>query len=263
LGPEIPLHFVTFKRFQAVVLTHVPFEDLGSLQPELERRRFAVETVHVPAASFPLPQAQHCDLLIVLGGPIGVCDTQDYPFLTAEIDCIRQRLAARRPILGICLGAQLMAAALGARVYPGASGPEIGWSPLQPPGAQSASSESPPPQLARTSSVPSWFAPLLAPDLSVFHWHGDTFDPPAGTRHLASSTLYPNQAFALENYGLALQFHPEVTAIGLERWYVGHTCELRQKAISIAQLRADANRHAAALARASTQFFKLWLDYIL
>jgi GMP synthase (glutamine-hydrolysing) len=249
---------MTFKHLQAVVLSHVPFEDLGSLQPELERRRFAVETIHVPAATFPLPEAQRCDLLVVLGGPIGVCDTQDYPFLTAEIDCIRQRLAARRPILGICLGAQLMAAALGARVYPGAAGPEIGWSQLQSTGENSAQSKSGP-----QKSAPNWFAPLLAPGLSVFHWHGDTFDLPAGARCLAGTALYPNQAFALENYGLALQFHPEVTAIGLERWYVGHACELRQKAISIAQLRAEANRHAAALNHASAQFFKLWLDYIL
>ena len=244
---------MTFKRLQAVVLTHVPFEDLGSLQPELERRRFAIETVHVPAAAFPLPEAQNCDLLIVLGGPIGVYDAQDYPFLTAEIECIRQRLAARRPILGICLGAQLMAAALGARVYPGAAGSEIGWSPLQPAD----------PQPSRPISAPSWFAPLLAHDVSVFHWHGDAFDLPAGARHLARAALYPNQAFALENYGLALQFHPEVTAVGLERWYVGHSCELRQKGLSIAQLRADANRHASALTQASIHFFKLWLDYIL
>lgn len=254
---------MTFKHFQAVVLTHVPFEDLGSLQPELERRRFAIETVHVPAATFPLPQAQHCDLLIVLGGPISACDTHDYPLLTAEIDCIRQRLAARRPILGICLGAQLMAAALGARVYPGDAGPEIGWSPLQPAEAKSAPAQSASLRSVSSNSAPSWFAPLLAPDLSVFHWHGDTFDLPAGARHLARTALYPNQAFALENYGLALQFHPEVTAVGLERWYVGHTCELRQKAISIAQLREDANRHASALTRAATQFFKFWLDYIL
>jgi GMP synthase (glutamine-hydrolysing) len=249
---------MTFKRLQAVVLSHVPFEDLGSLQPELERRRFALETVHVPAATFPLPQAQTCDLLIVLGGPIGVCDAQDYPFLAAEIECIRQRLAARRPTLGICLGAQLMAAALGTRVYPGSAGFEIGWSPLHPAQQNSIPSKSGP-----GKSIPAWFAPLLTANLSVFHWHGDTFDLPAGALHLAGTEGYPNQAFALENYALALQFHPEVTAIGLERWYVGHTCELRQKSIPVAQLRADANRHAAALAAANAQFFKLWLDYIL
>jgi GMP synthase (glutamine-hydrolysing) len=254
---------MTFKRLQAVVLSHVPFEDLASFAPELERRRFAIETIHVPAAAFPLPQAQHCDLLIVLGGPISVYDTQDYPFLAAEIECIRQRLAARRPILGICLGAQIMAAALGARVYPGSAGAEIGWSPLEPVVAKSNPSKSAPSHSVPSHSVPSWFAPLIAPDLSVFHWHGDTFDLPAGTRPLARTARYPNQAFALEHYGLALQFHPEVTAVGLERWYVGHSCELRQRGLSIAHLRADANRHASALVNANNQFFNLWLDYIL
>jgi GMP synthase (glutamine-hydrolysing) len=234
---------------QALVFSHVPFEDLGSLEPELIRRGFSIRTVDVATARFPIPAAQDCDLLIVMGGPIGVCDSAGYPFLTAEIESIRQRLAARKPTLGICLGAQLMAAALGARVYPGSKGPEIGWFPIYHP----ASSE----------PVPTWFAPLLSDGLALFHWHGDTFDLPAGARLLARSDLYANQAFAVGDYGLALQFHPEVTASGLERWYVGHACELHQKRISVAQLRADAHTHAPALLTAATQFFQLWLDYIL
>jgi len=107
---------------------------------------------------------------VVLGGPIGA---DDFPFLTAELDALRQRLAARKPILGICLGAQLMAAALGARVYPGSRGSEICWSPLLPvDGVQ----------------PPDWFAPLVAPDLLLFHWHGDTFDLPEGSLRLAGLT---------------------------------------------------------------------------
>ncbi len=89
-------------------------------------------------------------------------------------------------------------------------------------------------------------------DLPVFHWHGDTFDLPAGALHLARTGLYPNQAFALGNYALALQFHPEVTEC-LERWY-GHACELRQKGIAIAQLRAAAHTHAPALLTAASHF---------
>src|ERR1039458_4855425 len=104
---------------RALVLSHVAFEDLGSLEVPLRERGFEIETVDVATVRFPLPQAEACDLLVVLGGPIGVYDDQDYPFLVDEIACIRERLAARKPILGICLGAQLMAAALGARVYPG------------------------------------------------------------------------------------------------------------------------------------------------
>ncbi len=182
-----------------------------------------------------------------MGGPIGVYDSGDYPFLTDEIEAIRRRLIARRPTLGICLGAQLMSAALGARVYPGSRGSEIGWFPL----------------LAGSQPAPAWFAPLLARDLYLFHWHGDTLDLPAGALHLVRTQLYENQAFAIENYALALQFHPEVTEIGLERWYVGHACELSKKDISVQDLRSAARLHAPALLNAASQFWRLWLDYIL
>jgi len=108
----------------AVVLSHVAFEDLGSLEAPLLERGFLIETVDVATAHFPLPQAASCDLLVVMGGPIGVYDHEEFPFLSEEIVCISARLAAHKPILGICLGAQLMAAALGSRVYPGGNGSE-------------------------------------------------------------------------------------------------------------------------------------------
>lgn len=236
------------KLLKAVVFSHLPFEDLGSLQPALEQQGFAIQTIDVATARFPLQQTERCDLLIVMGGPIGAYDTNDYPFLNAEIESLRRRLAAQKPTLGICLGAQLMAAALGARVYPGSRGSEIGWFHLFP---------------TEAGPVPEWFAPLLAKDLKLFHWHGDIFDLPARALHLARTDLYPNQAFAFGNNALALQFHPEVTELGLERWYVGHACELRQKGISVQQLRAAAQMHAPALARSAAIFWKLWLDYIL
>jgi GMP synthase (glutamine-hydrolysing) len=179
---------------------------------------------------------------------MGVYEQQEHPFLTDEIALIRQRLAARKPTLGICLGAQLMAAALGARVYPGTNGKEIGWSTLQPAGDQAA---------------PEWFAPLIAPSLQVLHWHGDTFDLPPNVRHLASSKLYANQAFAVEDFALALQFHPEVTAEGLESWYEGHAAELNSAGISIPGLRSAAHQHAAALEKATHSFFNRWLDFVL
>jgi len=99
---------------RALVLSHVTFEDLGTLEAPLRARGFEIEHVNASEARFPLPQAASCDLLIVLGGPIGVYDDQEYPFLKDEIALIAQRLAARKPILGICLGAQLMAAGDGA-----------------------------------------------------------------------------------------------------------------------------------------------------
>jgi GMP synthase (glutamine-hydrolysing) len=232
----------------ALVLTHVAFEDLGSLERPLRERGFEIETVDVPTAHFPLPQAASCDLLVAMGGPIGVYDRQDFPFLDNEIACLRQRLAERKPVLGICLGAQLMAAAMGARVYPGSRGSEIGWFSIQ--GAANA-------------NPPEWFAPLLAPGLRLLHWHGDTFDLPSEAKHLAKTELYENQAFAVENFALGLQFHPEVTATGLERWYVGHACELRHASISVPGLRASTREHAPSLEAAAARFWELWLDYIL
>jgi len=236
------------KDLSAVVLQHVAFEDLGSLRRRLEDRGFAIDFADAATATFPLPQAQTCDLLVVLGGPIGVYELDAYPFLTAEIDCIRMRLEARKPTLGICLGAQLIAAATGARVYPGTRGAEIGWAPIRHCGS---------------NEPPSWFAPLLQPGINVLHWHGDTYDLPLGATRLASSDLYDNQAFTLGEFALALQFHPEVTALGLERWYVGHAYELTQRNISIPELRAATKKYAPALSSATQLFWNQWLDYIL
>jgi GMP synthase (glutamine-hydrolysing) len=233
---------------RALVLSHLSFEDIGSLDVPLRERGFDIETVDVATVCFPLQQAESCDLLVVLGGPIGVYDQQNYPFLKDEVACIGQRLAARKPILGICLGAQLMAAALNARVYPGKHGAEIGWSPLQ---------------AAPNANPPEWFSPLLTSGLSLFHWHGDTFDLPPGALHLAKTEVYANQAFVIGDFALGLQFHPEVTSVGLERWYVGHACELHHTGISASSLRSSGRDHAAALEKAAAHFWKLWLDYIL
>jgi len=230
----------------AVVLSHVAFEDLGSLAAPLKERGFSVEWIDVSTAEFPLRQTTSCDLLIVLGGPISVYDQAQYPFLAHEIELIRQRLAADRALLGICLGAQLMAAALGADVYAGERGAEIGWSPLLP-----------------APDAPDWFAPLLADRLAVLHWHGDTFDLPRDAQRLAGTELYPNQAFSIGKSGLGLQFHPEATAKELERWYVGHACELNHAGIAPNQLRVAAQRHGAALEEAAARFWNLWLDQIL
>jgi GMP synthase (glutamine-hydrolysing) len=232
---------------QAIALKHVPFEDLGSLQPVLESRGFRIQTLDAFHAHREQALISASDLLVVMGGPIGVYEHEAFPFLCDEIRAIRTRLEAHQPVLGICLGAQLLAAALGARVYPGAAGVEIGWKTIQAAGAV----------------IPSWFMPLLKDDLKVLHWHGDTFDLPQGAQWLAKTDIYDSQAFRIGKHALALQFHPEVTAEGLERWYIGHAAELSQKKISVTTLRDEGERHAAELAEPARRFWELWLDYIL
>ena len=229
----------------AVAITHVAFEDPGSLSDVLLERGFALQMLDVCTAERQTLETLNPDLLVVMGGPVGAYETEVYPFLVGEIALLRRRLQARLPTLGICLGAQLMAAALGAAVYPGRNGKEIGWAPLS---------------AGRDVAACPGLEELLAPEVNVLHWHGDTFDLPTGASHLAATAQYPNQAFALGPQVLALQFHPEVQAAALERWYVGHACELGAARIHVPQLRADCARHAPPLQHVARRFWDCWLD---
>lgn len=230
---------------KALAITHVAFEGLGSLAPELTRFGFAIETTDACTTDFSVIDPLAPDIVVALGGPIGVYQRDAYPFLDAEIELIRARLAARRPTLGLCLGAQLMAAALGSRVYPGAHGKRIGWAPIE---------------AGPDAHQWPWFAPLFAPGLRVLHWHGDTFDMPEHALHLAATAAYPSQAFAIGAHALALQFHIEATALDLERWYVGHACELAYAGLDIRRLREEGCDFAPALETASKAIWRNWLS---
>lgn len=229
---------------RALVIRHVAFEDLGVLEEMLTRRGFDVRYLEAGVDDVAALDPLADDLLIVLGGPIGAYETENYPFLAPEIRFIERRLAAVRPVLGICLGAQLMARALGARVYPGPA-KEIGWAPLTLTAAGAASA-----------------LRHLAPEkTSVLHWHGDTFDLPEGADLLASTPVCRNQAFAIGAHALALQFHAEVTAKGLERWFIGHAVEIAGVAgLTVPKLRDETVRSAPPLAIQGPLCFGAWLD---
>jgi GMP synthase (glutamine-hydrolysing) len=225
----------------ATAIRHVPFEDLGSLAPLLSQCSYDIR--YVEAGLDDLGALDTPDLLVVLGGPIGAYEEDAYPFLRQEIALVEKRLAANLPTLGVCLGAQIMARALGARVYPSGS-KEIGWSPLA---LTAAGSE-------------SCLAPL-GDEVPVLHWHGDTFDLPAGATHLAATEVCDNQAFAHGSNALGLQFHIETTRQGLEQWFIGHACEIAVTAdVTVASLRADTARFAAGLEAQSAACFTQWLD---
>ncbi len=228
---------------KAIAISHVDFEDLGSLAPALERADYAVEVIHACSSDLHTIDPKS-DLLVVLGGPIGVYQQAAYPFLKSELDLIQSRLMRQRPTLGICLGAQLIAAAAGASVHPGTQGKELGWAPIH---------------AGRDAADYPEFAPLFAHDLRVLHWHGDTFDLPPGSSHLAGTSTYPNQAFAIGRHTLGLQFHLEVTAPALERWYVGHAGELSSIQMDIPKLRRQSETFAPALEQAAHLFWDQWL----
>ncbi len=228
----------------AVAIRHVPFEDLGSFEDVLAGRGYETEYVDVIADDVAALDPAGPDLLVVLGGPIGVYESDTYPFLKDELKLLESRLRADRPTLGICLGAQLLAHALGARVYPGGR-KEIGWSPLRLT------------QAGRAACTRHLDGEITA----VLHWHGDTFDLPDGAVRLASSDLYENQAFSWGRRTIAFQFHPEVTLMQLERWFIGHACEIASTAdTAVEQLRSESAHWTPALATQGRKCLEEWLD---
>src|SRR4029077_62866 len=201
-----------------LAVRHVAFEDLGLLGPLVSERGYAVHYHDAGIDRFDGDTLIAPDLVIVLGGPIGVYEADAYPFITGEIAAIAGRLAANKPMLGICLGAQLMAAALGARVAPGPV-KEIGGAPLSLTAAGQA----------------SVLAPLGANP--VLHWHGDNCELPAGCARLASTPPCPVQGVARTPAQLALQFHLETEPARFETWLVGHTVELGKAGIDPREIR--------------------------
>lgn len=175
---------------RAIILQHVPFEGPGCIEAWLNTRGASIRTIRLFAED-PLPHQEEIDLLIAMGGPMSVNDEAIYPWLAAEKRLIARVIAAGKPVLGICLGAQLMAAALGARVY-AAPCKEIGWFPIH-----------------AVTALGDQFA--FPPKLDVFHWHGETFELPAGATLLASSQGCRHQAFQIGPRAIGLQCHLEIT----------------------------------------------------
>lgn len=177
------------------VLQHVPFEDVGSMVSWLSARDAEV-TYSRFYESATLPDPAGLDLIIVMGGPMSVNDEASYPWLKTEKQFIRDAIRCDLPLIGICLGAQLIATSLGARVYPN-SEKEIGWFEIE--------------------STPNGGDVYRFPEkTTVFHWHGETFDLPEGAIRLATSAACANQAFQVGERVVGLQFHLETTPESLD-----------------------------------------------
>ncbi|MFH1982888.1 MAG: amidotransferase [Pseudomonadota bacterium] len=173
---------------------HVPFEGLGSIADWCRERAIPVTVTRFYAGD-PVPEPAAYDFLVVMGGPMSVNDGLQYAWLDAEINHITAAVKQGKTVLGICLGAQLIAAAAGARVYPNRQ-KEIGWFPV----------------VRTTSATASGpLAGILPAEVLAFHWHGETFDLPEGAAHLARSAACEHQAFALGQRVIGLQFHLETT----------------------------------------------------
>jgi len=186
---------------EVLVFQHDPFEGLGFFAEVLEKQGADYRVLRLFHGEMPAEDWQHIGALIILGGPMSVGEEESFPFLRWEKRIIRAAIDEAVPMLGICLGAQLIAATLGTKIFHGPV-KEIGWSPIS---------------ITPHGQVDSLLG-YLPESATVFQWHGDGFELPNGAIHLASSVNYKTQAFRVGKSIYGLQFHLEVTPAMVERW---------------------------------------------
>ena len=230
------------RRPQLLVIRQLTSKGLGALSSVFESLGFQVVTLDAPSDDLASVHALDPDLVIVLGGPVSAMDDQRFPFLRDELRIIEQRLQAGRPLLGICLGAQLIARALGGRIVSGAA-PELGWWPvdLAPAGQSSC--------LRYLDQVP------------LLHWHRDAMELPDSARCLASTDACPVQAFSASSSVLGLQFHPEVGPQEMGQWLAAHVHELdAHPHQSVESLREESERCIHWMNQRADAMLRDWLS---
>jgi GMP synthase (glutamine-hydrolysing) len=194
-----------------LIVRHVPHEGPGTIGDALDRSNVSYKMFDAFHDRRPTFDAEQYSGLVVMGGPMNVDETDAFPFLADEVKWIQAAVERKMPVLGVCLGSQLLAKALGARVYKNRI-KEIGWYDLE---------------LLPAAADDPLFRGVATP-MTVFHWHGDTFDLPAGAVQLARSPQCENQAFRYGSNAFGLQFHMEVTEDIVNEWLceTGNCCEL-------------------------------------
>jgi GMP synthase (glutamine-hydrolysing) len=225
----------------ALAIRHMYSGSMFNIGKALDQHGISHRTVEGFTTDLSKIDALEPDILIVMGGSMGVYEADLYPYLKHEIDIIRKRVEADRPTLGICLGSQLMAAAMGKRVYKGPQGKEIGFREIQ---LTQAGQESP----------LHHFDPSKTRIMQI---HGDTFDLPDEATLLASSPLYTNQAYRIGRNCFALQFHPELDQAAFENLLVE-----KNGVVDVSTFRAEAHQYLATLEKQTALFMadllKLW-----
>lgn len=226
-----------------LVFQHDPLEELGIFAPVLEKHGLSFRYLRLFQDEMPAEDWEGVKALVILGGPMNVYEEARYPFLRWEKTIVRTAIKAGIPLLGICLGAQLIAAAMGAEVYRG-NLKEIGWYPIS---------------ITAEGQLGSLLG-YLPEKPTVFQWHGDGFDLPKGAQRLASSLHYDNQAFRIGRYVYGLQFHLEVTAEMIERWIAHHSRDLAQVPyISPDKILADGRTYSPQLKYYGERFFSQFI----
>ena len=230
---------------RVLVIKHIECEGLGHFEGHIKEGGFKIEYINTEKGGWRNDPSGF-DALILMGGPMGVYETDRYPFLLREMDLIRSFYRMDKPVLGICLGAQLIAQALGGKVYRG-DRKEIGWYRIYLTGEGRRD-----PLFEAMPDVPV-----------VFQWHGDTFELPDDGVRLAYSYIYPNQAFRVGDRVYGLQFHLEVTEEMVCSWIAEYRDELEREGIRTAPILEGTERYIHSLNGYAEGFIRRFLRLII
>ena len=229
------------------ILQHLDAEPPALIETVLRRQGHTVRIFRTDRGECPSRLTPECRGLVVMGGPMAVYQPERHPWMPAERRLIERALAADLPVLGMCLGAQFLAQAAGARVYPGERPKEIGWSTV------TLTQAGQPDPLCGNLADPSG-----ATETMVFQWHGDTFDLPKGATLLASSPLYPHQAFRIGRAAYGFQFHFEVTEPIIRDWVQRWQVEVLEQQIDPQAILAGIPKHLADLQARGEEAISAW-----
>jgi len=224
---------------KVLAVRHVKVEGLGMLEDAFYERGWSVKYLEISEGEILKKPLEEFSLIVVLGGYMGAYEEDKYPFLKYEFKLVEEALHKNIPLLGICLGSQILARVLGARVYRGKWGEEIGWLEVE--------------KVLRHPYFQGFPSRL-----TVFQWHGDTFQLPQGATRVFSSKKYENQGFVFQR-AVGLQFHLEVGRKVLWEWIREYRNELKEKGIHPEPLLREATKHDEKLRRLIDVFLKDFL----
>lgn len=223
-----------------LVIRHVPYEGVAGFRAPIEAAGYEIDRIDVTDPDFANVDFDAPDLVVMMGGPMGVYDVEQHPWISCEVTRLARRILLDRPTLGVCLGSQMIAAAMGSRVYPGPV-KEVGFSPISINGAGQGS------PLRHIEGVP------------VLHWHGDTFDLPEGVELLASSDKYAHQGFRRGDNLLALQFHSEMGEDPRFDAWLENEADVIEAGLTVPELRAQHDAHGSTAVAAGRLMIADWL----
>ena len=233
------------------VLQHIDAEPPALIQTVLERQNLLVATMRPDAKALPEQLPEDCSALVVMGGTMAVYEQEQHPWIAGELALIRQAIDTARPVLGVCLGAQFLAAAGGANVYAGDRPKEIGWGTIK------LTDD------GRADPLSHFLAnPTTDDPTTVFQWHGDTFDLPPGGVLLASSARFPQQAFRLGRAAYGVQFHFEVTEQIIRRWVELWRKEMAAEGVTADEIFSGMKEHLPMLGRRGEEMVRAFAALI-